>query len=85
MVPVEPQELQSELRQILDVNLNDERAAWEMQSDGSYKQKTSRKKEPLSCQDHLMELAKKREKEAKAAMKLKPLRPTVRSNKNIDR
>ncbi|MBN1379544.1 MAG: polyphosphate kinase 1 [Gammaproteobacteria bacterium] len=79
LVPIEPEELQAELRQILDINLGDERAAWEMQSDGTYKQRTSRKKNPLSCQEQLMELAKKREKEARAAMKLKPQRPAVRS------
>lgn len=81
LTPIEPKELQNELRQILDVNLGDERAAWEMQSDGSYIQRQSRKKKPLSCQEQLMELAIKRDKEAKAAMKLKPKRPTVRIRK----
>ena len=78
LAPVEPAELQAELRQILDINLSDERAAWDMQTDGTYTQRTSRKKNPLSCQEQLMELAKKREKEAKAALKLKPKRPLVR-------
>ena len=78
LTPVEAEDLQAELRQILDTNLNDCRAAWEMQPDGQYIQRQSRKKNPLSSQEQLMALAKKREQAAKAAMKLKPKRPSVR-------
>jgi polyphosphate kinase len=39
LAPVEPKELQAELRTILDALLNDRRSAWEMQPDGSYVQR----------------------------------------------
>ncbi|MGH8658276.1 MAG: hypothetical protein ACREV4_07320 [Gammaproteobacteria bacterium] len=38
LAPVEKAELQALLRQCLDVQLQDRRSAWEMQSDGSYRQ-----------------------------------------------
>jgi polyphosphate kinase len=41
LAPVEPQELQAELRTILDALLNDQRSAWEMQPDGSYVQRNA--------------------------------------------
>ena len=36
LVPVKPKALRDELRTIFDVQLSDQRAGWEMQSDGSY-------------------------------------------------
>jgi polyphosphate kinase len=39
LAPVEPKELQTELRTILDALLSDRRSAWEMQPDGSYVQR----------------------------------------------
>ncbi|MGE0546634.1 MAG: polyphosphate kinase 1 [Kofleriaceae bacterium] len=38
--PVEDSRLQAELRQLLDTQLSDQRGAWDMQSDGSYVQRT---------------------------------------------
>ena len=38
LVPVEPPHLQEELRTFLDIQLNDQRNAWEMRSDGTYVQ-----------------------------------------------
>jgi polyphosphate kinase len=40
LVPVEDVRLQSELRHILDTQLSDQRGAWDMQSDGSYVQRS---------------------------------------------
>ena len=39
LAPVEPKPLQEELRTILDMLLNDQRSAWDMQPDGSYIQR----------------------------------------------
>ncbi len=39
LTPVEPKELQAELRTILDMLLDDQRSAWEMQPDGTYVQR----------------------------------------------
>jgi len=41
LVPVEDPRLQSELRHLLDTQLGDQRGAWDMQSDGSYVQRTA--------------------------------------------
>ncbi|MDQ3364138.1 MAG: polyphosphate kinase 1 [Myxococcota bacterium] len=40
LIPVEELRLQSELRHILDTQLSDQRGAWDMQSDGSYVQRS---------------------------------------------
>jgi polyphosphate kinase len=40
LVPIEDARLQQELRYILDTQLSDQRGAWDMQSDGSYIQRT---------------------------------------------
>jgi polyphosphate kinase len=40
LVPVEDPRLQGELRHILDMQLSDQRGAWDMQPDGSYVQRT---------------------------------------------
>jgi polyphosphate kinase len=43
LTPVEPEPLQAELRTILDMLLNDQRSAWDMQPDGSYIQRDGEK------------------------------------------
>ena len=61
VTPVEPAQLQKELRRILDVQLNDHRSAWEMQPDGSYIQlKPTGKDDQLSSQEQLINLAAER-------------------------
>jgi polyphosphate kinase len=40
LVPIEDPRLQAELRHILDIQLTDQRGAWDMQADGSYVQRT---------------------------------------------
>ena len=39
LTPVEPENLRSELRTALDILLNDQRSAWDMQPDGTYVQR----------------------------------------------
>ncbi len=73
VTPVDHEELQRELRQILEVQLNDQRSAWDMQSDGSYVQRTpGENDDPRSSQQILIELAEKRQKEAQRLKKRKP-------------
>ena len=78
LAPIETPELQTQLREILDINLSDQRAAWDMQSDGTYIQRQPKGKNTLSCQEQLMELAEKREADAKAAKKLRPKKSAMR-------
>ncbi|MEJ2456300.1 MAG: polyphosphate kinase 1 [Candidatus Thiodiazotropha sp.] len=61
LVPVEPPALRQELRLILDVQLGDKHAAWDMQSDGSYVRRTpSEDDKSLNCQETLIGVAERR-------------------------
>ncbi len=58
VVPVERLKLQRALRNFLDMQLADNRSAWEMRSDGSYVQrKPAKGLDAKSCQQLLIELA----------------------------
>ena len=60
VTPVEDADLIAQLKQILDLLLNDNRQAWDMQPDGSYVQRHPRANEPeRSAQKLLMEKALK--------------------------
>jgi len=73
VAPVDTPDLQRELRQILDVQLNDRRSAWDMQPDGSYVQRIpGEDDDPRSSQQMLMDLAERRQKEALRLKKRKP-------------
>ncbi|MBK8753552.1 MAG: polyphosphate kinase 1 [Candidatus Competibacteraceae bacterium] len=73
VTPVDHPELKQELRQILEVQLNDRRTAWDMQSDGSYVQRMPGENDDLrGSQQILIELAEKRQKEALRLKKRKP-------------
>ncbi len=73
VTPVDHPELQQELRQILDVQFNDRRSAWDMQPDGSYVQRMPGEgDDPRGCQQILIDLAEKRQKEAQRLKKRKP-------------
>ena len=73
VTPVEPPELRQKLRQILDVQLNDRRSAWDMQSDGSYVRRAPGEgDDPRGSQQILIELAEQRQKEAQRLKKRKP-------------
>ena len=61
VAPVENDKLQQELRLILDVQLSSQTNVWEMQSDGSYKERHAAEgKKSLSPQETFIELAQKR-------------------------
>jgi polyphosphate kinase len=62
LCPVEDPRLQAELRHILDTQLSDQRGAWDMQSDGSYVQRSS--VGAKHCQQQLIERTERRLKEA---------------------
>ena len=65
IVPVHRPELQKELRHFLDVQLADQRSAWEMQPDGSYVQRNPGKaRKPKGTHQQMIEHAEKRYKEA---------------------
>jgi polyphosphate kinase len=73
IVPVEDPRLQKELRAILDFQLDDQRSAWDMQSDGSYAQRSSAEgRKGRRSQELLAERASKR---TKAAMRLRKRKP----------
>ncbi len=61
VTPVEHPDLRQELRMILDLQLNDQRAAWDMHPDGSYRQRQpSEESEAQSCQEALIAIAAQR-------------------------
>ena len=61
VVPVDDPECQRSLREVLDVQLNDRRSAWEMQPDGSYVQRVpGEEDDPRGAQEQLIALAQKR-------------------------
>ncbi len=65
VVPVEPPELQAKLRQVLDVQMNNQRSVWDMQPDGTYIQRRPQKgQEKRGVQEILADLATRRLAEA---------------------
>ncbi len=65
VVPVETTVLRQDLRQIIDAQLQDHRAAWDMRADGSYVQRRPRGDEDRrSSQEVQIELAQRRLEEA---------------------
>jgi polyphosphate kinase len=61
VVPVEDPDCQRSLREILDIQLNDRRSAWDMQPDGSYVQRVpSGDEDARGAQEQLIALAQKR-------------------------
>ena len=72
-VPVEAAPLREQLHQLLELQLNDRRSAWEMQPDGSYVQRRpDSKKEPRSSQELMIERSEKRLKAATRLRRRKP-------------
>jgi polyphosphate kinase len=72
VVPVENPELWQSLRQILEVQLNDKRSAWDMQPDGSYSQRRPGPGDDArSAQEILIDLAEQRQKAAQRLKKRK--------------
>ncbi|TNG00557.1 MAG: polyphosphate kinase 1, partial [Gammaproteobacteria bacterium] len=64
VTPVEGENLREQLRKILDTQLEDQRSAWDMQSDGHYVQRQPTDEDQISSQETLITLAKKRYKKA---------------------
>ncbi len=61
VAPVEKPELRTLLRQVLEVQLNDRRSAWEMQPDGGYRQRRpAHDQDPRGAQEILIDLAEQR-------------------------
>jgi polyphosphate kinase len=72
LVPVESQELRKEIRTMLDAQLNDRRSAWELQTDGSYLQRTlGEGDDPRSSHEILISLAEQRQKYGTRFKKIK--------------
>ena len=71
LTPVEDPRLQKELRAILDLHLADQRNAWEMASDGTYVQRRKPGAE-IGSQQHLIERAERRQREASRLKKRRP-------------
>jgi polyphosphate kinase len=69
ITPVELPEMRAELRKMLDIQLYDQRSAWEMQSDGSYIQRTG--KDQQGSHEKLIRQAEKRLSDAERLVKLK--------------
>jgi len=72
LVPVEDPLLQTELRQIINLHLDDQRNAWDMHSDGTYTQRQPGDEDIGGCQEQLIAAADRRYKEAKRLKKRKP-------------
>ncbi len=62
VTPVEAAELRKELRQVIDIQLGDQRRAWDMRADGSYVQRQPSDPQSKGSQEHLIELAQYRTK-----------------------
>ena len=73
IAPVEGEPLTTELREYLDVQINDMRNAWEMNSDGTYTQRQPKDKETeRGCQQAMIDAAESRHLEAKKKSLLRP-------------
>jgi polyphosphate kinase len=71
LFPVEKAEHRATLRQIIDIQLADPRSAWDMQSDGSYVQRSGGE-DAIGSQEQLIALAEARHREATRLRKRKP-------------
>ncbi len=72
VTPIELRELRDELRKILDLQLNDQRSAWEMQSDGTYLQRTPTDNTVKGTHERSIEMAQQRLAEELRLKKRKP-------------
>ncbi|MGF1528842.1 MAG: polyphosphate kinase 1 [Candidatus Competibacterales bacterium] len=68
VAPVEPEGLRVHLRQMLDIQLGDQRSAWEMQPDGQYRQRKPPEDDPEAAKgshEQLIALTEQRHRELK--------------------
>jgi len=81
VTPVEDKSLQVRLREILDVQLNNKRSSWDMQSDGTYTQRQPGKEDdPRSVHEILIALAESRLAASPMAKKKKTKKRRSKSN-----
>ena len=79
ITPVEPDDLRRKLREILDIQLSDQRSAWEMQADGTYIQRNpSGRAERDGSQVILIQQAGKRLADAQRMSKKKHKKKIVK-------
>ncbi len=71
LFPIESADLQAVVRQILDIQLADQRSAWDMAADGTYVQRPGAD-DAVGSQDQLIALARARHREATRLRKRKP-------------
>ena len=72
ITPVEPDDLRTKLREILDIQLADQRSGWDMQADGTYIQRNpSERAEQAGSQEIFIQLAGKRLADAQRMSKKK--------------
>ncbi|MCP3662352.1 MAG: polyphosphate kinase 1 [Gammaproteobacteria bacterium] len=80
VTPIEDDKLRSELRYVLDIQLADQRSAWDMQSDGSYIQRQPTDEEQqVGSQQRLIQAAERRTKKA-AKIQLGRQKKRIRRN-----
>lgn len=74
VAPIEDAVSRKELSKIFDLQLQDQRCAWDMQPDGSYTQRRplSRAAASRGCQQNLIDAAEKRQSKATRLRRLKP-------------
>ena len=79
ITPVEPEDLRTKLREILDVQLSNQRSGWDMQADGTYIQrKASGRAEQAGSQEILIQQAGKRLADAQRMSKKKNKKKIVK-------
>ncbi|MEA2114125.1 MAG: polyphosphate kinase 1, partial [Thermodesulfobacteriota bacterium] len=79
ITPVEPEDLRTKLREILDIQLSDQRSGWDMQADGTYIQRNpSVRAEQDGSQEILIQLAGKRLADAQRMSKKKNKKKIVK-------
>jgi len=72
LVPIETQQHINDLKEMLQVQLDDRRSAWEMQPDGTYRQRTPETEaQNVSSQQILIQMAERRSREAARLRKRK--------------
>jgi len=83
VTPVQKPELKAALRQILNVQLTNQRSVWEMQPDGQYSQLRPKVKQ-LGAQETLIKLANNRFDEVKASKSHKKAKKKTVADRNTD-
>ncbi|MBT6172741.1 MAG: RNA degradosome polyphosphate kinase, partial [Thiotrichales bacterium] len=78
VTPIIDKDMRQDLRMIINVQLNDHRSAWQMDSDGNYTQRTPEKNDEVNSQNTLKKFAEQR---LKAAAKHKQKKIRKKLNK----